>query len=102
MYKVLIVCQGGMSSSFVVNKIKMAFKDHNEEIDIHAYAGMELVDHIANVDTVLIAPNILYMMDEIEEICATWNIKPIVIPLEYYGQMDGEAIRKLIIELKNK
>lgn len=100
MYKVLIVCQGGMSSSFVVNKIKKAFNDHDEEIDIHAYAGMELVDYIDTVETVLVAPNILFMMDEIEPICKTRNIEPIIIPTEYYGQMDGEAIRKLIIQKK--
>lgn len=89
-----------MSSSFVVNKIKTAFKDHNEEVDIHAYAGMELVDYIDTVDTVLIAPNILYMMDDVETICKAHGINPIVIPLEYYGQMDGESIRKLILESK--
>ncbi len=98
MYKILIVCQGGMSSSFVVNRIKAAFRNHDENIDIHAYAGMELIDYIDSVETVLVAPNILYMMDEIEKICKTRNIKPIVIPLKEYGQMDGEAIRNLIIK----
>jgi PTS system cellobiose-specific IIB component len=102
MYKVLIVCQGGMSSSFVVRKTKVAFENHNEEIDIHAYAGLELVDHIDDVEIVLVAPNILYMMDEIERICKARNIRPITIPFEYYGQMDGEAIRNLIIESNKK
>lgn len=97
MYKVLLVCQGGVSSSFVVNKIKAAFKDRGEEVEIHAHAGMELVDYVGDVETVLVAPNILYMIDDVETICKEHGIEPIVIPLEYYGQMDGEAIRKLII-----
>jgi PTS system cellobiose-specific IIB component len=100
MYKVLIVCQGGMSSSFVVNKIKAAFRDHNEEIEMHAYAAMELVDYIDEVETVLVAPNVTYMMDNIEATCKAHGMEPIVIPLDYYGQMDGEAIRKLIIDSK--
>ncbi|MBG0784567.1 MAG: hypothetical protein H0S79_05655 [Anaerolineaceae bacterium] len=97
MYKVILVCQSGMSSSFIVKAIKKAFDAHNEEIEIHAHAAMELVDFIGEVDTVLIAPNVLYMMSDIESTCQEHHITPIVIPVQQYGQMDGEAIRKLII-----
>jgi len=89
-----------MSSSFIVKKIRAAFKNHNEEIEIHAHAGMELVDYIDAVDTVLVAPNILYMWDDVESICKNHGIEPITIPLEHYGNMDGEAIRKIIIGSK--
>jgi len=71
-----------MSSSFIVKKIKLAFKKHNEEIEIHAYAGIELEDYIEAVDIVLISPNILYMWDDIESICKNHGIEPVTIPFE--------------------
>lgn len=95
----MLVCQGGMSSSFIVKKIKLAFRNHNEEIEIHAYAGIELADYIEAVDIVLIAPNILYMWEDVEAICKDHGIEPVIIPFEHYGNMDGEAIRNLIISL---
>jgi len=99
MYQVLLVCQGGMSSSFIVKKIKLAFKNHNEQIEIHAYAGIELEDHIEAVDMVLVAPNILYMWDDIASSCKDHGIEPVIIPFEHYGNMDGEAIRDLILSI---
>jgi len=36
-------------------------------------------------------------MDEIMEVCQEYGIIPILIPLELYGRMDGDAIRKLIV-----
>lgn len=97
MYKVILVCQSGMSSSFIVKAIKKAFDAHDEEIEIQAHAAMELVDYINEVDTVLVAPNVLYMMEDIKSTCEAKGIEPIVIPPQQYGQMDGEAIRKLIV-----
>ena len=97
MQKVILVCQSGMSSSFIVKAIEKAFDNHDEKIEIQAHAAMELVDYINDVDTVLIAPNILYMLDDVEATCQASGIEPIIIPPQYYGQMDGEAIRKLMI-----
>ncbi len=91
-----------MSSSFVVKKIRNVFKNHNEEISIQAVAGMELVDYIEQVDIVLVAPNILYMWDDIESTCKDHDIEPIIIPSKYYGNMDEESIRELILSLKQK
>lgn len=86
-----------MSSSFLVKAIEKAFDAHHEEIDIQAHAAMELVDFIQEVDTVLVAPNVLYMLEDIKSACETQNITPLLIPPQQYGQMDGEAIRKMII-----
>lgn len=97
MTNIVLLCQSGMSSSWVVKKIEQAFHDHGEEINIHAYPAIELVDHIAESDVVLVAPNVLYMIDSVERTCKENGVKAIVIPFEYYGQMDGEAIRKLVV-----
>lgn len=102
MDRVLLVCQGGMSSSFIVKNMRSVFKKYNEEIYIQAVAGMELVDYIEQADIVLIVPNILYMWDDIETVCKDHGIDPVIIPAEYYGNMDAESIRDLIISLKQK
>lgn len=98
MPKVLLICQGGVSSSFVVNKVREAFKSHNEEIEINAHAAMALEDYIDNSDVVLVAPNVMYMFEDIKAVCEPHGLSPVTIPTQYYGRMDGEAIRKLILD----
>ncbi len=97
MYKVLLICQGGMSSSFVVKKIKQAFAENNEELQITAKSSMEIVDYIDEVNAVLVAPNVSYAMEDIEAVCASRGLEPIIIPMKYYGLMDGNAIREIVI-----
>jgi PTS system cellobiose-specific IIB component len=97
MLNVLLVCQGGMSSSFIVKKIKESFEKNGEEIQIISKASMEIVDYIDRMDFILVAPNVLYAMEDIKEVCSEHGITPIIIPMEYYGHMDGDAIRNLII-----
>jgi PTS system cellobiose-specific IIB component len=97
MTNILLVCQGGMSSSFLVKKIHEAFSKNQEEIQIISKASMEIVDYIDWADIILVSPSVLYAMDEIMEVCQEYGIIPILIPLELYGRMDGDAIRKLIV-----
>jgi len=42
MRKIVLVCNAGMSTSILVEKIKEASEAINYEIDIHAYATAEL------------------------------------------------------------
>lgn len=97
MANILLVCQGGRASSFLVKKIREAFEKNQDEIQIISKASMEIVDYIDWADTILVSPSVLYAMDEIMEVCQEFGINPILIPLEMYGRMDGDAIRKLII-----
>ena len=99
-YRVLLVCQSGMSSSFIVNNVCAAFREHGEEIEFASRSAMELVDFVDQVNTILVAPNVTYMFKDIEATCKEHGKVPIVIPLEYYGQMDGAAIREIIIANK--
>lgn len=97
MMNILLVCQGGMSSSFVVKKIKEAFKNKGEFIHIISKASMEIVDYIDETDIVLVAPNVLYEIEEIRETCTQHGIIPVILPMELYGRMDGETLRVFII-----
>ncbi len=94
---VLLVCQGGMSSSFIVKKIKDAFIKNGEEIQIVSKASMEIVDYLDWADIILVSPSVLYAVEEINEVCQEGGIAPITIPMDLYGRMDGDAIRKLIL-----
>jgi len=60
MTNILLVCQGGMSSSFLVKKIHEAFTKNQEEIQIISKASMEIVDYIDWADIILVSPSVLY------------------------------------------
>ena len=101
MLNILLICQGGMSSSFVVRKIKEAFENKGEHIHILSKASMEIVDYIEETDIVLVAPNVLYEIEDIRETCTQHGITPVILPMELYGRMDGNALRVFIINSQN-
>jgi cellobiose-specific phosphotransferase system component IIB len=38
------------------------------------------------------------MFEDIKAVCEPHGLSPVTIPTQYYGRMDGEAIRKLILD----
>ena len=98
MTKILMICNLGISTSFVKDRIVAAFEKKGEELDFKAQPRSDLEQLIDDVDMVLIAPQIAYLKDEVFQICEEHHKKCLVIPFSLYGNMDGEGIAALIDE----
>ena len=96
--KLLMICNLGISTSFVKDHIVNAFSQKGMELDFKAQPRSDLEQLIDNVDMVLIAPQISYLKDDVFEICEAHHKKCLVIPFSLYGNMDGEGIAALIEE----
>lgn len=93
---VLLVCAGGNSTSILVHNMeKYLHEDENWVID--ARGLMDLPNIVGKYDLILVAPQIQYQMNKIEDLTRYFeDIVVIPIPQDDYALCDGEAIDNLI------
>lgn len=92
MKRIILICSGGMSTSFLVSKMHAAAAAEAFECEIEAY-GMAAVDAvIPAADVVLLGPQIRYYQ---EKLLRRFPNKPIAaIDMHDYGCMNGQAVLK--------
>lgn len=90
MVKILLVCSAGMSTSFMVNKMKEAAKARGIEAEIWAVADAEAEANIANADIMMLGPQVRFLESKMKGIAGD---KPVtVIDMVAYGSMNGEKV----------
>lgn len=92
MKKIMLVCAAGMSTSLLVNKMKSAATEANEQVEIEAIAKEHLSDRVNEANVLLLGPQIGYLEDEIKEEYSELNIPISVINSVDYGMMNGKKI----------
>ena len=86
---ILVVCAGGISTSILVENMKM----HADNYDTIKATSLDHLKHyIDNVDVVLAAPQISFAIEQLEMKCKEKNIPLFVIDKQIYGNMDGKAV----------
>ena len=93
MKNILLVCNAGMSTSFLVNKMNEAAKGMGVEVNIKALPVAECKNVIDTVDIVLLGPQVRFQKPQIEAM-ANGRIPVEVIDMRLYGIMDGKTILK--------
>ncbi|MBQ6477735.1 MAG: PTS sugar transporter subunit IIB [Erysipelotrichaceae bacterium] len=64
MLNIVLVCNGGMSTSILANRIV----DVGEgEVACSAYSEQEYGSHVAGADIVMVGPQVRYLIDQIKE-----------------------------------
>lgn len=98
--KVILVCSAGMSTSILVQKMRNAAEERELEAEIDAMPESELHAHVANVDVVLIGPQVRYLEDQIKEKVKDYNVEVAVIDQMAYGMAKGDKVLEQALELK--
>nr|WP_294468015.1 PTS sugar transporter subunit IIB [uncultured Sellimonas sp.] len=100
MVKILLVCSAGMSTSFMVNKMKDAAKARGIEAEIWAVADAEAEANIANADIMMLGPQVRFLESKMKGIAGG---KPVtVIDMMAYGSMNGEKVLDQALEILGK
>lgn len=66
--KLLLICQGGMSTSILMNKMKKYAIDHDIPLEVKATSVSEYQDVSADYDALLVGPQAAYRLNEIKEV----------------------------------
>ncbi len=100
MYRIMLTCAGGMSSSLIVQKMRDAAQEQNIEAQIWAVDVGAVEENLGKFDVVLLAPQVLYKKNSIKKIVGDTPID--IIAPNAYGMCDGKAVLKQAISLINK
>ena len=97
MVKILLVCSAGMSTSFMVNKMKDAAKARGIEAEIWAVADAEAAANIEKADIMMLGPQVRFLESKMKAIAGG---KPVaVIDMQAYGTMNGAKVLEQALKL---
>ncbi len=98
MKNIFLLCASGMSTSLLVEKMKVAAAELNFEclIEAHPIAEADLIRDKA--DVILLGPQVRFQQKKVQEICPGVLVE--TINTSDYGLMNGKnVILKVIAEL---
>ena len=98
MKNILLLCNAGMSTSMLVQKMQTAAKEQGLEVGIEAKSVTEAAKVIDNVDVLLLGPQVGYQKGEMETLAAG-RIPVEVIDMRDYGTMNGKKVLAHALEL---
>ena len=98
MINIVLVCNGGMSTSMLAKRMVEAGKG---EFNVNAYGEQEYLKHTDVADIIMVGPQVRYLIDQIKE--RTNNRIPVVSinPLAY-GRMYAAEVLTQATERLNK
>lgn len=97
MKHILLVCNAGMSTSMLVNKMKEEAKKQNLEVEIEAKSLTEAKKDLSGVDCILIGPQIRYELNNVK--AAAGNIPVDTISMQDYGLMNGKKVLETALKM---
>ena len=94
--KILVVCNAGMSSSILVNKIKIYAESIEKSIEVRAVSSASIQNEVNKWDVCLLAPQIQYALNEVQQ---QLQIPTAVVDMRVYALADGKAAYETACQL---
>lgn len=88
---ILLVCANGASTSILASRMRKSTSS-DEHYIIEAKSVSELENVIGKYDCILVAPQIRYMLKEIEDIALDYDVKVICIDPNDFASANGKAV----------
>lgn len=102
MYRILLLCNAGMSTGLVMKKMKEAAQKKELEVEIDAKGVEEFDDSLEKYDIFLLGPQVRFKKAELSEKAKKVNKIVETIDTLDYGMMRGESILDFALELLKK
>ena len=102
MKNILLVCNAGMSTSMLVQKMQAAAKEQGIEATIQAKSVTDAANEIDKVDCILLGPQVRFQKAAIEKLAAGRKAGPVpvdIIDMRDYGTMNGKKVLAHALEL---
>lgn len=101
MKKILLLCSAGMSTSILVNKMRIASTEKGIESVIDAVGLERFSENLDKYDVFLLGPQVRFKKNELQEIAEKVGKKVEVINTLDYGMMKGDKVLEYAISLIN-
>lgn len=100
--KILLLCNAGMSTSLLVEKMKKVAENMAIEAVIDALPIEDLDKVIDDYDVLLLGPQVKFKEKMVSELCTAHSKKYAIIPPQAYGMVDGQKALDLALEILKK
>lgn len=97
MRNILLLCNMGMSTSLMVNRMKAAAVEEGYECKIRAHSFQKAGPMIEEADILLIGPQVEYELPRLREQYPGKLLE--VINIADYGRMDGKKVLRHVREI---
>lgn len=94
--KITLVCNAGMSTSMLVQRMQKAAKEKNMEVEIIA-VPVTAIKPDTDCDIIMLGPQVRHQMKSVQNIVN--NIPVAVIDMRAYGTMDGKKVLEDAIKI---
>ncbi|MFV0396271.1 MAG: PTS sugar transporter subunit IIB [Coprobacillaceae bacterium] len=101
MYKILICCSAGMTSSMLVSAVKEEATKQDVEVMVWTAAKTAVSLSWADADCILLAPQIASALSEIKDL-TNGKVPVEVIDSEKFSNMDGKAVLKQALSMMSE
>ena len=95
---IFLCCATGASSGFMAKNIRQAASARGIDVNVIARSDSVIEDYIEDVDVILVAPHLSYLLDDLSWVTDEYDVPLLLIPKKAYGDMDGDAILDLALE----
>ena len=95
---ILLVCNAGMSTSLLIEKIEKAGAEQAIEATVDARPVDDLKNHLADKDVVLLGPQVRFKEKQVKEM-VEGKIPVSIIDMSAYGTLNGVKVLQQAISL---
>ena len=99
MYKIMLCCSAGMSTSLLVRKMVEAANERDLPVQIDAYGVSEFDMQFPQYQVVLLGPQVKYMLKTLSDKAASLNIPVQPIDTMDYGMQRGDNVLNYALSL---
>ena len=99
MYKIMLCCPAGMSTSLLVRKMVEAANERDLPVQIDAYGVSEFDIQFPQYQVVLLGPQVKYMLKTLSDKAAPLNIPVQPIDTMDYGMQRGDNVLNYALSL---
>lgn len=98
---ILLVCNAGMSTSLLIEKIEKAGAEQSIETIVDARPVDDLKNHLAEKDVILLGPQVRFKEKQVKEM-VQGKIPVAIIDMSAYGTMNGMKVLEQALSLIEK
>lgn len=95
---ILLVCNAGMSTSLLIEKIEKAGTAQSIMAQVDARPVEDIKDYLSDKDVILLGPQVRFKEKQIRALVAD-KIPVSVIDMSAYGTMNGEKVLQQALSL---
>lgn len=99
MYKIMLCCSAGMSTSLLVKKMVDAAEERDLPVQIEAWGVAEFDTQFPKYQVVLLGPQVKYMLPTLSQKAAAHGIPVQAIDMMDYGMQRGDKVLDYALSL---